>query len=86
MAQRYRWLIFFNNTSEVPRSGWIPRAVVVQLWQLGDKLDPFLPDIPHCVSILKQICEWIKIPMVALSSTDLFQNRYIMRNIWKKWL
>ena len=61
---------FVNNTSEVPRSGWIPKDVVVQLWQLGDKLEPFLPDIPNYISILKQICEWIKIPMVALSSQE----------------
>ena len=51
---------FVNTTSEGPRNGQPPKAVVVQLYQLSDKLEPLIPDIPRYVYILRQICEWKK--------------------------
>ena len=59
-----------NTTSEDHRSGQTPESIVVKFFHLSDKLEPFLPDIPHYVSILKQICEWKKIPMLVVSSPD----------------
>ena len=59
-----------NTTSEDHRSGQTPEYVVVKIFQWGDKLEPLLPDIPHCVYILTKICEWTKIPMVVVSSPE----------------
>ena len=75
-----------HNISKGPRSGQLPRAVVVRFHQLRDGLEPFLPFITCSVATPKHICEWsningggiftrIKIPLTLPWAVDIHKSQ-----------
>ena len=49
---------FFNTTSEFPKIFQFTESVVVQFFQISDKLELFPPDVPCYIAIPTLRCKW----------------------------
>ena len=49
---------FVYGTADGPRSGILPKAVVVQFYDLGADVVPFLTNVARSVAIPTVRCEW----------------------------
>ena len=49
---------FVYDTTDGPRSGILPKSVVVQFYDLGADVAPFLTNVPSSVAIPTVRCEW----------------------------